>query len=164
MPVPVQTQIMNLVEPRLKNISIVNGYFSELAKIERARLQPFKNADLPAMNYYYTNDVLIKPLNTGEEERTVVLVIEYYDTTRDRTFLDVSDELSADIKIALERDILAPKVSDQVSHLLGKKVMKLEFDTITPAIGEGQNPYCGTIMLVNITYRVNRHDPFTLID
>lgn len=164
MNIPVQTQIMDLVEVRLKNIAETNGYFSTLEKIERARTTPFKNGDLPAINYYYTGDVLEKPLNTGNEERTLVLIVEYYDDTRDRIFLDLADELTSDIKISLERDPASPLVSDQVSNLLGKKVMKLEFDTITPAIGEGQSPYCGTIMLINITYRVNRNDPFALIN
>ncbi len=164
MPIPVPTQILDLVEPRLKNMTVLNEYSVDLGKIERARLEPFKNGDFPALNYYVTGDILVKNINTAIEERTISLVIEYYDLTRDKIFLDLSNELAADVKIALERDASAPKVSDLVSHLLGKKVMKLEFDTITPAIGQGQNPYCGVVMVISITYRVDRHDPFTLID
>lgn len=162
--IPVETQIMDIIGARLANITTGNEYFSTVQKIERARTAPFKNADLPALTYYYSTDILVKPLNTSVEERSISVIIEYYDITRDSIFLDIASQLAADIKIAIERDLLAPKVSDQVSNRLGKKVMKLEYDSITPVIGEGQSPYCGVIMVLSVSYRIDRHDPFTLID
>jgi len=162
--IPVQTQILDVVGERLKNITEANGYFTTLQKIERANLEPFKNQDMPAINYHMADDNLVKPINTAQHERVISVLIEYYTLTRDRIFTDIANELYADIAIALERDVSAPLVADQVSIRLGKIVARLEFETMTPAIGNGQSPYCGAIVLVRITYWVDRHDPFTLID
>ena len=163
MSIPVQTQILDIIGARMALISVSNGYFSTLGKIERARLKPFKNGDMPAINYYYTGDILVKTIHNGVTERGMSVIIEYYDTTRDEVFTDLADKLSTDIQIALERDVLAPLVSDPVSSSLGGKVARVEVESITPAMGAGQAPYCGTVVILNVFYKVAKHDPLTLI-
>lgn len=163
MSIPAQTQILNEIGLRLVNITTGNGYFVDLERLEKASLEPFQNQDMPAINYYATGDILSKKLTNGVRERIVSIVIEAYTSTRDRSFLDVANELGSDVTIALERSPGAPAVSDPVSHSLGDKVVQLEETENTPAIGKGQNPYCGSIIVLNVTYRVSRHDPFTLI-
>ena len=163
MSVPVQIQILDRIGERLKSISSNNGYFSTVEKIERARTTPFKNGDIPFLNYYPVNDEENKPLNTAEVERILTVVVEYYDLTRDRIFTDVAAELAMDVRIALERDVSAPLVTDNPSTRLGKLVSGVKFDTSFPAIGEGQKPYAGSILTIDITYKVSRHDLFTLI-
>jgi len=164
MSIPVQTQILDKIEERLNNITITNEYFHDLLKLKRASLEPFQNDEMPAINFYSTGDVLEKKMNSGIRQRVMSIIIEFYTKTRDEVFVDVSNKLSADILIALERDVSAPAVSDAVSHSLGGIVSQLEEAEVTPAIGSGQTPYCGVIVVLNVTYRVNRHDPFTLIN
>jgi len=161
---PIATQILDLVGSRLANIKIENGYFNTLIKLERARLQPFKNQDMPSINYYSTGDSLVKPLNTSVSERTVEVMVEFYTTTRDRVFTDLANELSTDVMIAIERDPVSPNVSDTLSPRLGFKVMRVEVPSITPVIGEGQKPYAGCVLNISITYRVDKNDPFVMLD
>jgi hypothetical protein len=164
MPTPAPTQILDEIGDRLGNISSANGYFYDLIKLDRGRLEPFRNQDMPGINYYTVGDVLSKKMHQGVRERIMSVVIEFYTTTRDRVFLDIANELNSDITIALERKPSLPKVSDMVSASLGGLVVELEMLENTPAIGKGQNPYCGSIYALNITYRVNRYDPFKLIN
>lgn len=161
---PVQTQILDLIGDRLGNIKVSNEYTSTIETIQRARLSPFKGRDMPAINYYYSGDTLTKQLVNGVTERSMAVIVEYYDQTRDEIFTDLANKLSTDVIIALERDMLAPLVSDVVSSSLGGAVMKIDIESITPAIGEGQSPYCGAVLVLNIFYRVARQDPFTLIN
>lgn len=164
MSTPVQTQILDLIEDRLGNISITNEYFTDVIEIERSRLEPFRNGDMPAINYYSTDDVFIKNINNGISERINSCIIEFYSTTRDRIFTDLANELSTDVAIALERETANPLVSDIPSPRLGGEILKMEVESITPAIGSGQTPYCGAIIVLNITYKVNRDNPFVLIN
>ena len=131
---PLQTQILDLVKSRLDNITEINGYSSTVEKIERAKLEPFMNQEMPAINYYYVTDEFEKQIYAGVSDRIVVVVIEYYDTTRDKVFSDLSSSLSSDVEIALFRDTLAPLVTDGVSDRLGGKVRKLDIESIVPAI------------------------------
>jgi len=163
MSTPIQTQILDLIGARLALITTANNYFTDVVKVERARLQPFKNRDMPAINYYYTGDSLTSTLSNGISERSVAIVIEYYESTRDEIFVDLADKLTSDVLISLERTIAAPLVADPVSSRLGGVVMRMEVESVTPAIGEGQSPYCGTVIQLNIFYRVARQSPFTLI-
>lgn len=164
MSVPAQTQILDILGARFGNITLANGYFNTVEKIDRARLKPFKNTDMPAINYYMTSDSIIEAQNLGFTDRNMTVVIEFYTVTRDQNFLTLANKMAADIQIAIERTAANPAVSDSVSNRLGKKVVKVELDTITPAIGEGQAPYCGVVISLSINYRINKNDPFTLID
>lgn len=161
---PINTKILDLIEARLKNISVANGYFNDLIRIERAQLKPFKNQDMPAINYYTTSDEAADKVYQAVSERTVNVMIEFYSTTRDRIFTDLANELSQDVIIALDRDTTDPTIAGQLSPSLGGTVMRLTIPTINPVIGEGQKPYCGAIMIVAVTYKVNRSDPFTIIN
>lgn len=161
---PVATQILDIIGDRLGNISIANEYFTDVEVVERARLKPFRNQDMPAVNYYSTNDTLVKPIHGGVSERLLSIIIEIYEMTRDEIFSDLSNKLSTDINIALERSASSPLVSDTISIRLGDVIMSLEFNSITPALGSGQEPYCGAIIAIDIVYRVDKNDPFVLIN
>jgi len=161
---PLVTQILDIIGNRLALINTTNEYFIDVERIERARLEPFRNQDMPAINYYSTGDGLVKPIHAGVSERSVSIVIEIYELTRDEIFSDLSDKLSTDVMIALERATTAPLVSDVVSTRLGDKIMSLLFSSITPAISGGQEPYCGAILVVDVVYRVDKNDPFVLIN
>jgi hypothetical protein len=159
-----QTQILDVIGARLANITIANGYSVTVQKLERARIKPFKNGDLPFINYYFIGDELANTLNTQFEERSLSCVIEFYDITRDKIFSDVASELMMDVKIAIDRDTAAPLVSDLPSFKLGGLVSKLECSSMSPVIGDGQSPYCGSIINLSTNYKVKRDTPFTILD
>jgi len=159
-----QIQILNIIGERLANIKTANGYSVTVQKIDRARLKPFKNGDLPSINYYFTSDDLAKTLNTQVEERILTCTIEFYDITRDKIFSDIASELMMDVKIAIDRDILAPLVADLPSFRLAGLASKLEYASMTPVIGDGQTPYCGAVITLTIGYKVKRDNPLVILE
>ena len=163
MPDTAQKQILDKIEERLGNISEANGYSATPTKIERARLKPLKDYDLPAINYYAINDDRTGA-GAGYEERSLGIIIEYYEATRDRNFVDVAYSLAADVWSALWRDVSAPAISDDPSHALGNLVTTLLLESITPQIGEGQAPFCGAVLQVSVLYKRLPDTPFVIVN
>jgi len=162
MAMPVQTQILDEIGTRLSLITTANGYLRAVAKLERARLTPFKNGDLPAINYYSTADSFVDKGHTFDK-RSLSVAIESYDLTRDAIFDDVAQQLAADVTISINRSSASPAVTDDPSISLGGIVEQVTVTSITPAIGDGQKPYCGAVIFLEIVYKVKKLDPFTLI-
>ncbi len=162
MSTPIGTQILDEIGDRLTNITETNGYFTTYGKIDRTRLKPFGVSDLPALNYWPGEDVLIE---TGFKwtKRLLAVFIEYHNMTRDEPFSDVINEMAADIIIALNRATGAPAVSDDHSHSLGGLISQIKVETISPAIGEGQTPWCAVAIEFSIEYKVAPNDPFAII-
>lgn len=156
---PVETQILDLIEVRLKQIKKTNGFFSDDVRVERASLTPFPGQDLPKINYWSTGDQLIE--STGYIElRELELLIEFYDRHRDMALNDKSNLLAADVRVALSRD---PDQPERISPKLGGTVESLVVRSAIPAIGEGGSPYCGSVLTVGIRYRVDARNPFILL-
>lgn len=156
---PVETQILDLIETRLKQISKDNGFFTDDVRVVRASLTPFGGKDLPAINYWSTGDQLIEA--TGYVElRELELMVEFYDRHRDMTLTDKANQLAADARVALSRE---PGQPEKVSPKLGGTVESLAVRSAIPAIGEGQSPYCGSVLTVAIRYRVDARNPFILL-
>lgn len=149
-----QLIILDEIGTRLKNITLANGYRMDLLKISRSRLKPFKNGDLPAVNYWPSRDQLDSKTGSSET-RLLPVTMEVYSTTRDEPFVDVAIRLGNDIAVALTRATSAPKVTDQLSRSLGGLVNSLVIDSITPFIGEGQSPWCGAIVEINIKFKTD---------
>jgi hypothetical protein len=162
MSIPIRTQILNEIGARLALMDIAAGYFTTVNKIDRARLEPFNGYDLPALNYWADIDTRIES-GGGYEEREFRVLIEYHDKTRDRPFCDVSDELAADVEIALYRSPAAGTVADNPSHALGGLVTGLFVDATQPEIGAGQTPFLGVILNLSITYKRRPDEPFTIV-
>jgi hypothetical protein len=123
---------------------------------------PFRDFDLPAVNYWADQDVLAKS-GAGWEERELSVLIDARSKTRDRPFVDVVFEVADDLWTALWRDPASPAVIDIPSPALGGLVKHLSLDSITPAIGEGQAPFCGALLRVAVRYRVRPGQPVFLI-
>ena len=49
---PAVTEILDIIDKRLKLIKTGNGYSCTLQKIERGRMTPWTPGDLPACNYW----------------------------------------------------------------------------------------------------------------
>lgn len=160
--ITVQSRILDAVEERLKLMTEANGYSFTIQKYTRATLKPFNEEDLPAANYWPGVDSLITR-GAGWVERELVLVVEYYTKTRDRTFTDVSYELALDVGVALARSPAAPRPTDEPDLKLGGLIRSAQMQTATPQIGEGQAPWCGVAMSYSLSYRVSASDPSTLV-
>lgn len=160
---PAQLVILDKVDERLNLISIINEFSFTANKIKRASLKPFKAGDLPAVNYWSGVDTLVGKDN-GMETRELPLTIEAHDKTRDEPFTDVAYKLGADLITAIFRDISAPKISDQASLSLGGLVSSVVVNSITPTISEGQNPWCGVVVDLTVTYNIKVSDVFNIIN
>lgn len=162
MGVPVATQILAEVGRRLVLATTANGYANTIASVDCARITPFRDFDLPAVNYWADREETVDS-GAGWNEYELAILLDARTRTRDRPFVDVAFELSADLWIALWRDPGAPLVVDQPSPRLGGLCTGLALLSSTPAIGEGQAPYCGTIMTLAARYKVAPSDPFTVL-
>jgi len=155
---PAPTQILDEIATRLANITIANGYYTNIKKIERARLEPFKGYDLPCINYWCTS--LDNERNVYDDDnRSLNLYIEIHDLTRDDPFMDVADKLASDVVTALNRADGSPKVSDDADYELGETVSDMVFSGYEYEIGSGQKPWCGALVRFNIKYRC---DPYVM--
>ena len=149
---PAPTQILDIVDTRLANITITNGYYTTVKKIERARLKPFNGYDLPGINYWCTSLDNERTVY-DDDNRGLNLYVEYHSLTRDDPFMDVADKLAADVVTSLNRADDAPKVSDDPSYDLGEAVTDLIFNGYDYEIGEGQNPWVGVLVRFAIKYQ-----------
>lgn len=140
--------ILNEIDKRLKRIGIANGDTVTIAKVTRARLKPFQDGDLPAVNYWVTQDIVEKR-EYNVETHALNISIEAYDKTRDRPFIDIALDLSAGIANTLFREI-----ANADSPALGGIIQSLQVDSMQPVIGEGQAPWCGAIIELTARYTV----------
>jgi hypothetical protein len=157
-----QLQIIDAIEDRLKLIKTSNEHTFTVSRVKRATLKPFIDDDLPAINYWPEGDQQIEK-KYNWVDRTLSVVIECYDRTRDKVFTDVAFELSSAVMTTLLRSVADPKVSDDPDPTLGGLIKSIEFVTITPQIGEGQTPWCGVILNCAFNYRVAANNPMTII-
>jgi hypothetical protein len=157
-----QIQILDAVKDRLLEIKLDNGYSEALAKLDRARLIPFKGDDFPAINYWISDDTRVAA-GHGWVDRQATMVLEYYSKTRDEPFTDVAFALAGAATVALLRAPTAPAVTDDPDLTLGGLVRSIQLQSITPQIGQGQSPWCGVVLTYNLGYRVSASNPLTLV-
>ena len=150
-------QILDTIEARFANLTVANGYNYDAKKITRARLKPFDGIDLPAVNFFITTMRSVDELHR-KQRRNVNLVVEYYAKTYDDPFVDISNKLAFDVVTGLNRDILAPGVTDSQSRNLGGDVVLFTFDNYALQIGHGQKPFCGIVATFNIEYLAPNND------
>lgn len=157
-----QKIILDAVENRLKLIKTVNGYSTNVNRIKRATLKPFADDEIPAINYWPESDQQVLK-GHGWVDRSLAVVVECYDRTRDRVFTDLAFEMANDIAIALMRSPTNPEVSDQPDLTLGDLIRSSQLLTVTPQIGEGQMPWCGVVLNYSFEYRVSSSNPLTMV-
>jgi len=149
--IPADTAILNEVALRLGNITTSNGYNNKLNKISRARSVAFTGHDLPAANYYHGSVVSTKT-KYGKNNKIQFLIIEVHSKTRDEPFIDVADSLANDIVTGLFRSTSAPTVTDTPDITLGGTVQSITYTGHDPFIGQGQEPFCGSVVRFEVSY------------
>lgn len=158
-----QLTILDEINARLANISKTNEYEVDIEpnSIVRAQLTPFQNGDLPAINYWPIPESLDS--KTGQMETRILPVsIETYDFTHDFPFTDLAFKRANNIITALFRATAAPKVSDIESIALGGLVSSLVVQAITPMIGQGNSPWYGALIELEIKYNIKVGDFSTI--
>jgi hypothetical protein len=154
---PAVLQIADEIGLRLANMTIANGYSYDAGRIVRARIIPFRNSDLPAINYWPAFDEL-KDRQYRNETRTLDMRIEAYTTSRDDPFTDVAFELGNAVWTALNRAVAAPTVAADWSPNLGGLLRGFDLQQLTPVIGEGESPWCGCMLNLAATYKVDSYN------
>lgn len=158
----IQRQIFDLIGARLLNIKQSNGYFNNADSIKREKISNFKSGDIPILFYWGENDSRVDS-EFGYEKRNLAVGAAFFIRTNDNSFTDTAYEAAADIKTALNRAITAPKVSDAASINLAGSINSLSIDDIIPVVGEGQAPFCGVLLTINVEYFANTFDSFTIL-
>lgn len=157
--IPAETQILDELELRLAGIKESNGYSVTLRDIERGKLTPFKGEDVPAVNYWPTTHSRIDA-EYGLDQHTLRVMIDARAKTRDENFPDVAAKLIADIVTALNRKPSAPKVSDDEDYDFEETVSSVLMTDSGYQIGEGQKPWVGALVEVEIVYDSASGDMF----
>lgn len=156
------TQIRDEFDNRLNNISVTNGYSTDITKIEKARTNPFDNDDLPAINFWKIDDSAEDKKYT-RQQRTLRVGIEYYTFSNEDNVDTISDNFMTDLIISLYRDPNAPLVTDNPVPMFADKQFIMTVDLLRPIISQGSSPRLGVFAIISCTYAVNMLDPNTLL-
>jgi len=150
----IQVLILDAIEQRLTSIVESNGYNDSFlpSTIHRASLKPFKNGDLPAVNFWTGEDTL-KDKEYGIDNRQLPVFIEAYTTTRDDNFINTAYTFAADIVQALFRSPAAPLMGDVPDASLGGIIDILEVSKIVPVANELDGAWCGVYIELNVLYK-----------
>lgn len=158
----VWTTIRDEVKLRLGNISIANGYSTDICVIEAGKVSPFDDDDLPAINFWKTDD-LAESKKYTRQQRTLRMGFEFYELSSDDDIDTISDNFMTDFFIAMYRDPSKPLVTDEPMPMFVDKHFSTSFDVLRPIISQGSIPRVGLFAIVSFTYLVNNLDPNTLI-
>jgi hypothetical protein len=153
--IPYQIYILNLIQERLENISVLNGYHFEIEKIKRESINNFTGKQLPVIYYWSENDTRVDN-KTAQELRQLPIIIAGFYKARDNNLLEESINFGFDIYTALHRNPIAPKVIDSPEIDLGCSFIdSLNVAEITPLIGQGEAPFAGTVLNCVVNYSIN---------
>jgi len=163
MTTPAATAILSEIVARMGNIKTSNGYNTTVKKVERAKLEPFKGYDLPAVNVWPTS-INNQTLAYDQDQRSMTVMVEIHDLTRDDPFSTVVEMLAADVVTAINRSTNLPAVSDTENNNLNDTVSDLVFDGYDYQIGNGQKPFCGALVRFTVKYITNTNNMTTYGD
>lgn len=158
----VWTTIRDEIFARLGNISVANGYSTDIATIEKGKVSPFEDDDLPAINFWKTDD-LAESKKYTRQQRSLRMGFEMYTLSNDDDIDTISDNFMTDLFIALYRDPSKPLVTDDPLPMFVDKQFVVSFDVLRPIISQGSTPRVGLFAIVSFNYMINNLDPNTLI-
>ena len=161
--IPAETQILDLIGPRLANITKANGYANTVEAVERGALETPQLGDVPMANYWIENNSIEYPdyETDAHSMRVNIHVRGLLAAKEDGNYPDQASQLVADIVTALNRSIAAPKVSDNLDCDLSGLVSSLKTPFLLPMVGEGARPWYGALVQAEIDYNAPTGDMFT---
>ncbi len=158
----VWTQIRDQFFGRMKNISIANGYSTNIVSVEKGRINPFDDNDLPGINFWKIDDVA-NDKTYSRQSRTLRMGVEIYTCSEEDDVDIISDGFMADLIIAAYRSPSNPRVDDDPLPMFHTKQFVLSFDLLRPVISQGAAPRVGVFGIVSFNYAVNNLNPFVLL-
>lgn len=158
-----QRTILDEIEARLNNHKITNGYSVGFTSdtITRMALEPFKNGDLPAVNFWAGSDELEQEEH-GLEARNLTVLVEAYTAERDENAQDLAFSFGAGVVLSLFRHTASPNVADATDVNLGGLVHKISVQRTTPMIRSKDGVWSGILVELEIRYSISVGD-FTQI-
>lgn len=162
MPTPVWTKIMDEIGGRLGNISVSNGYFNDVRLLERARRDPFKEHDLPAMTYWKISDRKEDEIYSNKQ-RELRVGVEFYSSSNDGDLDLLTDKFFSDLFVSLFRDTASPTVTDNPSPMFTDNFFNANIESLQPIASDVSKPKLGVFAVVSLSYQINNFDPFNLV-
>jgi len=157
MSTPAVLQLLDEAGARLAKLTIANGYTHDVGRVERARVSPYQPYDLPCASYWPAFDAF-KDRKYRVVQRTLDIRVELYAIANDQPFTDIAMKLSYAAWTVLNRSTSAPLVTNDWSPNLGGLLTAFDLQQITPLIGEGSPPWCGCLLNLAATYKVDPYD------
>lgn len=161
-------QLLDLLAPRFALMTVANGYTNEFVQIKRAT-QTFSDLtdDLPMLNYFH-GETVIANRQHSYERRDLSITLEAYTRTLDAPFTDTASLLADELETVMYRTAGQPGPNDEAESMLldssYRCVGEIFIDSVIPAVGEGQRPYCGAVISARIRYQVAAGCPSALLE
>ena len=145
----IQIHILDVLESRLLNMSLQSGYTIKFLSdsITRGALYPFRNGDLPAINYWTATDELVTE-SYGKQTRKLKLLFEAYTIEIDDNNLNTGYLFSEQLSRAItNRDIAFNNV-----------VGCVKINTLTPIVSAEGDPWAGVLIDASVEYTIDNND------
>jgi hypothetical protein len=166
---PAEITIYNEIKARAWNIQESNGYQSTVQDVKVSSLTPFKGGDWPKFSFWPTSQSQVDN-EYGQEEHTLNIIIGYFDQTRDEPFSYMAAKMKSDVIAAMNRATSydsdsgqGPEIGHALSHDLGGLVSGFTVGRSEPIQDEGEAPWCGVLIEVEIKYKSEMGDPFSIL-
>lgn len=161
----IQDKILQLVNDRLKLITTANEYNYDIVSLYRSEIGSLTKVELPAINYWTTGITKSERFKTPMVESFAMsLFLDAYIYVRERPFVDVAGELSADVITSIYRSPVAPKVSDKPDLNLGGFAAGVDLIASSYEVSkEGRTPFCAVLVQFDIHYTTYKGDVYNTI-
>ena len=165
-------QLFDLLEPRLKLITIANGYPLELKSIYRGRLEPPTQDELPNINYWAAGvgregqGTAGGSGNRGSydlDSRQLLVTIAMTDLANGMSFPDKAGLMQDCIETAINHDVSAPTPDDEPVNVLGT-IADIRVETGTFYVNQTNEPLVTVEAEILLVYRTELGKPFELQD
>lgn len=156
-------KILDEIGARLANISVANGYTSDIVKIQRMTLTAFDSERVPEIRYWQETDS-VTANEYGGDRHSLAVTVQVVDFIRDEDgyLSDKASSIAGDVVTGLFRTTGTPLVSDSNSGRLGDLVVGFQHVATVYQIGEGQTPFLDVRIGFDVFYDAPRGDPYTI--
>lgn len=160
----IRDRIVRLIEARLKTITIVNGYKTDLgATVTEGMLIEAEPPVIPAINFYDAAE-------TGESEAGMVkkalqLIVETYD--KQASNVATPQSLTVAVRkhvIDVEQAIFRDPATGRPDPTLQGLVVGMTLSQSQPHIGQQPVAWIGSISSYEIQYRTKAGNPYSSMD
>lgn len=153
---PASTQILDIIDTRLKRIKTSNGFTQTVPAKNIQRSEVVPSMQIPGINYYSLDDIIAKDF--GVENHSLNISIEYKDQTIKVPFNDIAALRATDILKAINEDS-----NGNESPYLGDLIDSIEILAVTPIINPKKIPLCGVAVDLLAKFKTPIFDHSTIL-